>query len=55
MIVLAVSGTGAYTGTRMLTKGADQMCPAKEDVSVTIYGETLTFTKGSLRNERIMS
>ena len=45
---------GAYTGTRVLTKGPDQTCPAKEAVSVTVHGETLTFTNGSLRNETIM-
>ena len=45
---------GAYAGTRVLTKGPDQTCPAKEDVSVTVRGETLTFTNGSLRNETIM-
>ena len=36
---------GVYLGQRVLTNGADQtLCPAKEDVSVTIHGETLTFT-----------
>jgi hypothetical protein len=45
---------GAYTGTRVLTNGPDQTCPAKEDVSVTVHGETLTFTNSSLRNETIM-
>jgi hypothetical protein len=62
LIGLAVAGSawgadtydGTYTGTRLLTKGPDQTCPGKEDVSVTIHGETLTFTNGSLRNEGIM-
>jgi hypothetical protein len=62
VIGLAVAGPalgadtydGAYTGTRVLTKGPDGTCPATEDVSVTIHGETLTFTNSSLRNETIM-
>src|SRR5262249_29721598 len=41
---------GDYSGKRVLTKGvADPTCPAKEDVSVTIHGETLTFTNGALK------
>src|SRR5262249_37719471 len=55
MIGVAVAGPalsadtydGAYAGTRVLTKGPDQTCPAKEDVSVTVHGDTLTFTNGS--------
>jgi hypothetical protein len=35
---------GVYNGKRVLTKGAEQMCPIKEDASVTIHGETLPFT-----------
>jgi hypothetical protein len=41
---------GVYTGTRVLTKGSDQTCPAREAVSTSIHGEMLTFTDGSLRN-----
>ena len=36
---------GVYTGKRSLTKGtASETCPGEDDVSVTITGETLTFT-----------
>jgi len=41
---------GTYTGTRVLTKGEADRCPAKEDVSVTIRGEALTFTNSQLHN-----
>ena len=41
---------GDYSGKRVVTKGsAGRTCPAKEDVSVTIHGETLTFTDGALK------
>ena len=41
---------GAYTGKRVLTKGsANQTCPAEEDVSVTLHGETLSFANGVLK------
>ena len=41
---------GVYTGKRSLTKGtASPNCPAVEDVSVTIHGETLTFTNDALK------
>ena len=41
---------GVYTGKRSLTKGAvGPNCPAEEDVSVTIHGETLSFTNSALR------
>jgi hypothetical protein len=41
---------GVYTGKRLLTKGsAGPECPAKDDVSVTIHGETLTFTNSALK------
>jgi hypothetical protein len=61
IIVVTVAGSalgantydGAYSGTRVLTKGPDATCPAKEDVSVIIRGETLAFTNGSLRDEVI--
>jgi hypothetical protein len=42
---------GVYSGKRVLTKGsADPTCPAQDDVSVTIHGETLSFTNKALRN-----
>ena len=42
---------GVYTGKRSLTKGkTSTTCPAEDDVSVTIHGETLTFTNSSLKN-----
>jgi hypothetical protein len=41
---------GTYTGTRVLTKGEGDRCPAKDDVSVTIHGEALKFTNSQLRN-----
>ena len=38
---------GIYSGQRVLTKGS---CPAAvDDVSVTIHGETLTFTNSALK------
>ena len=38
---------GDYSGQRVLTKGS---CPAAvDDVSVTIHGETLTFTNRALK------
>ena len=41
---------GVYTGKRSLTKGtASTTCPAEDDVSVTIIGETLTFTNSALK------
>ena len=40
---------GVYSGTRVLTKGSGQMCPAEENVSVTIHGQTLTFTNSALK------
>jgi hypothetical protein len=41
---------GTYTGNRVLTKGsANQTCPAEENVSVTVHGETLTFANGILK------
>jgi hypothetical protein len=41
---------GVYTGKRSLTKGtASATCPAEDDVSVTIDGETLTFTNSALK------
>src|SRR5215471_12676436 len=42
---------GVYSGKRVLTKGeAGSRCPAEDDVSVTIHGETLTFTNSALKN-----
>ena len=41
---------GVYTGKRSLTKGsAGADCPAEDNVSVTIHGETLTFTNSALK------
>jgi hypothetical protein len=41
---------GVYTGKRSLTKGtASTTCPAGDDISVTITGETLTFTNSALK------
>jgi len=41
---------GVYSWKRVLIKGsASQICPAKGHVSVTIHGDTLTFTKGALQ------
>jgi hypothetical protein len=35
---------GDYSGKRVLTNGsAGPVCPAEDDVSVTIHGNTLTF------------
>jgi hypothetical protein len=59
IICLVVAGTalgaentfdGVYTGTRVLTKGSGPQCPAEDSVSVTIHGETLTFTNSALKN-----
>ena len=58
MICLAVAGSalgagtsfdGVYTGKRVLTKGSGPGCPAEDDVSVTIHGETATFTDSSFQ------
>ena len=41
---------GLYSGKRVLIKGsATPMCPAGDDVSVTIHGDTLTFTDRALK------
>lgn len=41
---------GVYLGKRVLKKGpAGQACPTEEDVSVTIHGETLTFTNSNAK------
>jgi hypothetical protein len=41
---------GVYTGKRTLVKGtAGPLCPAEDDVSVTIRGATLTFTNSALK------
>ena len=41
---------GDYSGKRVLTKdSAGPECPAEDDVSVTINGETLTFTNSALK------
>jgi hypothetical protein len=58
LICLAIGGPaqgagdafdGVYTGKRVLTKGPSPPCPDEEDVSVTIKGETLSFTNSALR------
>ena len=41
---------GVYSGKRVLIKGSDPYCPAEDDVSVTIHGETLSFTDSALKN-----
>jgi hypothetical protein len=42
---------GVYTGKRSLTKGAaGPNCPAEDNVSITIQGETLTFTNSAYKN-----
>ena len=59
-LCLAVAGTlalgaentldGVYSGKRVLTKGsAGPLCPAEEDVTAAIHGETLTFTHSALK------
>ena len=41
---------GVYTGKRSAINGTvAPNCPAEEDVSVTIYGETLSFNNSALR------
>lgn len=41
---------GVYSGKRVLTKGdAGPTCPAEDGVSVTIHGDTLTFTNSALK------
>jgi hypothetical protein len=41
---------GVYTGERSLAKGtASSECPAKDNVSVTIHGNALTFTNSELK------
>ena len=41
---------GVYSGKRVLTKAsAGSDCPAEDDVSITIHGETLTFTDSALK------
>jgi hypothetical protein len=40
---------GVYSGKRSLVKGSGPTCPAEESVSLTIRGETLTFTNSVLK------
>jgi len=40
---------GAYSGKRVLTKGSAPTCPVEDDVSVTVHGETMTFTDQRLK------
>ena len=41
---------GVYTVNKLLTKGSSPSCSVEQDVSVTIHGETLSFTNSALRN-----
>jgi hypothetical protein len=42
---------GIYTGKKSLTKGTpSKTCPAEDDVSVTITGETLAWTDSAYKN-----
>ena len=59
LICLAVAGPawgagntfdGVYTGKRVLTKGQSPQCPPEGAVSVTVHGDTLTFTNSTLQN-----
>ena len=45
---------GIYLGKRVLIKGSDPYCPAEDDVSIIIHGETLLFTDSALQKVRIM-
>jgi hypothetical protein len=58
IIYLAVTGPcsaagnnfdGDYSGTRVLIEGRPPVCPATDDVSVTILGNTLTFSNSALK------
>jgi hypothetical protein len=40
---------GAYSGKRLLVTGPSELCPVKENVSVVIRGDTLTFTNSALK------
>src|SRR6516165_9699829 len=40
---------GIYLGKRVLIKGSDPYCPAEDDVSIIIHGETLLFTDSALQ------
>src|SRR6516165_6437293 len=42
---------GAYTGTRVLTKGSDQTCPVSEAVSTTEGGVVLISGLAQSRNQ----
>jgi hypothetical protein len=44
---------GNYTGTRVRTDGPDQLCPAQEDVAVSIQGKLLTVSTSKLQNFEI--
>jgi hypothetical protein len=44
---------GVYTGKRSLTKGAPgPTCPAEDSVSITIQGDTLTFTNSAYKDKK---
>jgi hypothetical protein len=45
---------GVYSGERLLIKGSGSTCPAKENVSINIHGQTLTFTNSALKKFAII-
>jgi len=63
VICLAIAGPslgaggsydGTYTGKRVLTDGqASNLCPAEDDVTVTIKGNVLKFTHSRLQDYEI--
>jgi hypothetical protein len=44
---------GVYTGKRWVTNGPADICPTEDNVSVTIHGDTLTFTNSAVKNYAI--
>jgi len=44
---------GTYKGKKLRIDGTAEMCPAEEDVSVTINGSTSKFTDGRYRDYEI--
>ena len=51
--VLAQSLDGNYLGKRVLTKGDAPPCHKQDDVSVTIRGDILLFSDGTLKDEPV--
>jgi hypothetical protein len=41
---------GEYVGKRVLTNGPADVCPAEENISVTIQGNVLSFTNNAMKN-----